>query len=680
MKRLQKTDPSETLSSLRCMLLRLVLGCLLSAHQLFGGYAPYALGFTAAMGGGYGGLSAMAGTLAGAALFMDFNRALRLGAVSVLIFSANSSFAGTKAARHPLFLPVMSAILTASVELIYLINGDADLVEVTEGISAMVLAGLAAYSFPRTLTLPRTPRETFADIALLAAVFGSLTEIVFPGNISLGRLLLGALTMTLAYRSSISTAAAGGLGLGLLLDLRCGGRSLFFTGAYGLGALFLSSRRESGRLIAGILFNLVVVFFLYPAASTLRVPIIEETLLSTLLYLVIPTEQAGRRIAVLADKELPRSPAERLRRQLEQTALAFRELAESFPRCSSAEESPSILFDRAAENTCRSCGLNDVCWKREYESTLSACNDAAAKILRRGMAEGADFPAYFSSRCPHFPDFLDAVNSELSAFLLRQQYRLRLRQARSSARGQYLQLSDLLARTAEDLTLRAIPAVRARPLAYEVGTSLRPKRGEAVSGDSCLFFESDSGRMLYLLLSDGMGCGRDAQAESSTAVRLLERFLRSDVPAEAALQTLNAAFSLRSEEGGGFTTIDLLAVDLYTAEAVLYKYGAAPSFLRQDGQVRRISGASLPAGLEPAVDSPDITRLHLGSGATLLMTSDGISETETDRWMQQLLQQCGGQNPRALAALFMVDSLSHGGEQDDCTVMVLSIAGGDVEV
>ena len=208
MKRLQKTDPSETLSSLRCMLLRLVLGCLLSAHQLFGGYAPYALGFTAAMGGGYGGLSAMAGTLAGAALFMDFNRALRLGAVSVLIFSANSSFAGTKAARHPLFLPVMSAILTASVELIYLINGDADLVEVTEGISAMVLAGLAAYSFPHTLTLPRTPRETFANIALLAAVFGSLTEIVFPGNISLGRLLLGALTMTLAYRSSISTAAA----------------------------------------------------------------------------------------------------------------------------------------------------------------------------------------------------------------------------------------------------------------------------------------------------------------------------------------------------------------------------------------------------------------------------------------------------------------------------------------
>ena len=679
MKRLQKTDPSETLSSLRGMLLRLLLGCLLSAHQLFGGYAPYALGFTAAMGGGYNGLSALAGTLAGAALFMDFNRALRLGAASVLIFSANSSFAGTRAARHPLFLPVMTSLLTASVEVIYLINGEANLVEATEGVSAMVLAGLAAYSFPRRLTLPETPRESFADIALLAAVFGGLTEVVFPGNISLGRLLLGTLTMVLAYRSSLGTAAASGLGLGLLLDLRQGGQSLFFTGAYGLASLFLSSRKENGRLIAGILFNLIVVFFLWPAASVLRLPIIEETLLSTALYLLLPTERAGKRLP-LADASAPRTPAERLRSQLEQTALAFRELAESFPRCSAAEESPSVLFDRAAENTCRSCGLNDICWKREYESTLSACNDAAAKILRRGMAEGVDFPSYFSSRCPHFPDFLDAVNSELSAYLLRQQYRLRLRQARSSARGQYLQLSDLLARTAEDLTLRAIPAVRRRPLAYEVGTSLRPRRGETVSGDSSLFFESDSGRMLYLLLSDGMGCGRDAQAESSTAVRLLQRFLRADVPAEAALQTLNAAFSLRSEEGGGFTTIDLLAVDLYTAEAVLYKYGAAPSFLCQNGQVRRISGASLPAGLEPAVDSPDVTRLHLQGGATLVMTSDGISEPEGKPWMQKLLQQSGGQNPRALAALFMVDSLSYGGEQDDCTVMVLSVAGGDTEV
>lgn len=680
MKRLQKTDPSDTLSSLRCILLRFSLGCILSAHQLFGGYAPFALGFTAAMGSGYGGLAAMSGTFAGAALFMDFNRALRLAAVSVLIFSANSTFAGTRAARHPLFLPVMTSLLTASVEVIYLINGEANLVEATEGVTAMVLAGLAAYSFPRELHSPQSPRETFADVALLAALFGSLTEILLPGNVSLGRILLGATAMSLAYRFHLASAAAIGLGLGLLLDLRCGERSLFFTGAYGLASLFLSSRRESGKLIAGILFGLIVIFFLWPAASTLHIPIIEETILAAALYLIIPTERSGKRLAALAEGDMPRTPAERLRRQLEQTALAFRELAESFPRCSAAEESPSVLFDRAAENTCRSCGLNDVCWKREYESTLSACNDAASAMLRRGMAEGSDFPAYFSSRCPHFPDFLDAVNGELSAFLLRQQYRLRLRQARSSARGQYLQLSDLLSRTAEDLTLRSIAAMRARPLAYEVGTSLRPKRGEHVSGDSCLFFESDSGRMLYLLLSDGMGCGRDAQAESSTAVRLLERFLRADVPAEAALQTLNAAFSLRSEEGGGFTTIDLLAVDLHTAEAVLYKYGAAPSFLRQNGQVRRISGASLPAGLEGAVDSPDVTRLHLSSGATLVMTSDGLSETESDRWMQNLLQQCGGQNPRALAALFMVDSLPHGGEQDDCTVMVLSIAGGEIEV
>lgn len=680
MKRLQQTDPSQALASLRHTLLRFAIGCLLSAHQLFGGYAPYALGFTAATGAGCGGLAAMCGTFAGAALFMDFTHALRLAAVSVLIFSANSTFCGTRLARHPLFLPLMCSLLTASVEVIYLINDSADLIELTEAVGAIVLAGLAAYAFPAELHPPQSPRERFGCTALLAALIGALTGVTLPAALSLGRIVLGAAVMALSYGATLGNAAAIGLGLGWMLDLRQGGQTLFYSGAYALAALFLSSRRRDGKLIAGILFALIVAFFLYPAAAALRLPILEETILSALLFLLLPLDRAGKRLSASSDPDVPQSAVERLRRQIEQTALAFRELAESFPRSGVAEENTNILFDRAAEQVCRTCGLCEVCWQREYESTRTACADASAAMLRRGEAASTDFPAHFSGRCPHFAAFLDAVNEELSDYLLRRQYRLRLRQARSSARGQYLQLSDLLARTAEDWALPSVAAMRTRPIAYEIGTSMRPKRGETVSGDSCAFFESDSGRMLYLLLSDGMGCGRDAQAESSTAVRLLERFLRADVPAEAALQTLHSALSLRSEEGCGFTTVDLLALDLHTAEAVLYKYGAAPTFLSQAGQVRRISGASLPAGLESGMDSPDMTRLHLRGGATLVMTTDGISESEGERWMQTLLAQSGSANPRALAALFMVDSLSHGGEEDDCSVLVLSIAGNEREI
>ena len=93
-----------------------------------------------------------------------------------------------------------------------------------------------------------------------------------------------------------------------------------------------------------------------------------------------------------------------------------------------------------------------------------------------------------------------------------------------------------------------------------------------------------------------MGSGPEAGRESTLAVELLERFLRAGVRPQPALRTLSAALALRGEEHGGFTTIDLLRLDLFTGAAEVYKYGAAPTYVRQGTAVTRISGAALPAG------------------------------------------------------------------------------------
>ena len=84
---------------------------------------------------------------------------------------------------------------------------------------------------------------------------------------------------------------------------------------------------------------------------------------------------------------------------------------------------------------------------------------------------------------------------------------------------------------------------------------------------------------LYILLCDGMGSGVAASRESKLAIRLLERFLKAGVDPESALKTLNSALALRNEEEGGFTTVDLLRLDLFTGEGALYKFGAAPTYI-----------------------------------------------------------------------------------------------------
>lgn len=135
------------------------------------------------------------------------------------------------------------------------------------------------------------------------------------------------------------------------------------------------------------------------------------------------------------------------------------------------------------------------------------------------------------------------------------------------------------------------------------GRGRRRKDGETVSGDTGAWFKHDDGA-LYVLLCDGMGSGPAAGRESSLAVRLLEQFLRAGTSPERALKTVASALGLRGEEDGGFTTVDLLRLDLFTGEAGIYKYGAAPTYIRKGRQVTRVTGATLPAGLSGEPENP----------------------------------------------------------------------------
>ena len=436
-----------------------------------------------------------------------------------------------------------------------------------------------------------------------------------------------------------------------------------------LSAFFLGFQRQTGKLLSAGLFSTVLLFFLLPASSQLRLSPAPECLLAVLAFLALPLQRQGGKY--LSETE-DRSAEGQLRAQLSAAAKAFEELAAGFPRLSVGEENPSVLFERTAEQVCRSCALADTCWKKEYQTSYDAFNHASCAMLRRGSAEAADFPPYFSDRCTRFPAFLAQLNIELRSYLQRRQYRSRLCAAHRMAQGQYTELAELLSGAAAAGTA-AVPT--GAELLCRVGTALRPKHGEGVSGDSLSTFESDDGRSLFLLLSDGMGAGAAAQKESVAAVRLLEPLLRSGIPCDTALRTLHSAMTLRNEENGAFTTIDLLSFDRISGRAALYKYGAAPSYLRENGTVRRIRSVNLPAGLNGDGGAPDITRLSLRPGTVFLMLSDGLTETEEDRWISTLLQQWSGRDPQSLATLLLCDSVAHGGKDDDCAAIVLYLPG-----
>ncbi len=358
-----------------------------------------------------------------------------------------------------------------------------------------------------------------------------------------------------------------------------------------------------------------------------------------------------------------------LRKRLSLSAAAFRDLYSSLGKSAPSrnDENPSVVFDRAAEAVCRSCKQCPLCWSQSYIDTFNALNDATPAMLRRGKSLPEDYPDHFRDRCIHLPEFLAAVNQELSALLLRRQYSRRLEAERQRTRGQYAQLSEFLGQAAEQL--EAVPAYRGTSDCL-VGGAWRPKEGESVCGDVITHFETEGG-MLYLLLSDGMGSGQEASREATNTVRLLEQFLRAGVEAEAALKTINAALGLRNEDTGSFTTIDLLSVKLSTREAALYKYGAAPTYIKRHGSVRRIVGSALPAGLQETHVVPAPVRFPLEPDTYVLLVSDGIVDASDDEWLQNLLAGWQGGEPQRLVSLLMGESKKHSGLRDDCSSLCL---------
>jgi len=214
----------------------------------------------------------------------------------------------------------------------------------------------------------------------------------------------------------------------------------------------------------------------------------------------------------------------------------------------------------------------------------------------------------------------------------------------------------------------SVSLLQEEPLMAVAGVAARKKNGETVSGDAGTYFKRMDG-VLFVLLCDGMGSGQGAYRESSLAVQLLEQFLMAGVKAEQALATLSSALALRGEEQGGFTTVDLLQVDLFTGEGALFKLGGAPTYVKQGGQVRRLSCRSLPAGLENG--GPERFDLHLKAGDCVLMVSDGICGTGDDSWISKRLEQFDGAGPKELARDLIVQSPTEA--TDDRTALAVCI-------
>lgn len=200
------------------------------------------------------------------------------------------------------------------------------------------------------------------------------------------------------------------------------------------------------------------------------------------------------------------------------------------------------------------------------------------------------------------------------------------------------------------------------------------KETEKVSGDNYSFFETKTGYYMAVL-SDGMGSGEKACADSEIVVDMAEKLMDAGFSVETTVRMINDAL-LAGAENSNMSTLDFCGVDLYEGIATFVKIGSACTYIKSHDCIEKLTSSSLPLGIFHKQDIEVIQR-RIYDGDYIVMLSDGVMDCilqeKGGEYLVDMIAQMHCERPSEIANCIMkyVLNLSKGRIRDDMTVLVM---------
>ncbi len=231
-------------------------------------------------------------------------------------------------------------------------------------------------------------------------------------------------------------------------------------------------------------------------------------------------------------------------------------------------------------------------------------------------------------------------------------------------------LSEALNMTLEELDpVRTEESIRYRlcqrpKYRLEHYTSALHARQETISGDTAILFNDNAGNPC-LVLSDGMGTGKQAAVESRMTAEMFRKFICGGISSSAAIRMINGLLLTKSP-AETFATLDVAQFDLDGGNLTILKSGAAATLIRHGGKVARISAQTFPLGAEPEGETA-VRNVQLCPDDIILMLSDGVSE-ESYPMIRQLLENTSDLEQIVTEICEKAEIFAGGERRDDVTV------------
>lgn len=218
-------------------------------------------------------------------------------------------------------------------------------------------------------------------------------------------------------------------------------------------------------------------------------------------------------------------------------------------------------------------------------------------------------------------------------------------------------------------------------LAIDISASQYAASG-TINGDCCGWQDIGDGRTV-MVVSDGMGKGKKAAAESLLVTKTLISLLKAGVTPDLALKMINTVMLMKDDEES-YATVDLAIIDRISGKVKFYKIGAAPTLIRHRETVDEVKLSAVPLGI---VNGLKIRYMEteLKKDDWIIMMSDGVSDggmdgsTGHDAFIDTLkstVAKVRSADPEMMSMLLIDQAADSyiGRERDDLTVLAAHIS------
>lgn len=358
-----------------------------------------------------------------------------------------------------LFAPAVAFLTVFGTGLVMLASAKSEMTELSECLIEALLAAAGAYFFSRTAALLPSRRrltglnqQELACIVMSGCILLLSLSILTVGEISIARVLAVLSVLFFACCGRVKGGSIAGIATGIVFSL-ADLNLLFLSAAYSLSGLMGGLLAPMGK--GAVVFSAFVCSAMMSFASPDRgmlLTVTIETAAASMIFLIVPREAMQFLRAVFSDEGAALSE-EAVRRNVTMRLSHCSKALGNVSNCVSAvseklsrlyEPGMQGVYDAAADDVCKSCGLRVYCWEKQRDLTLDDLCRLSDTLKEHGAVGEKDVEASFQKRCCKPSELALSLSRAYREYLSLEAAKRRVTQVRTVVAGQFAGLSDIL--------------------------------------------------------------------------------------------------------------------------------------------------------------------------------------------------------------------------------------------